>query len=310
MATRFELVLHGADPTRLRAAGEEALDEITRAEGMLSLYRPESEIAHLNARAAREPVRVSPLVFDLLLKARELSNETDGAFDISAGPLTRAWGFVQGVPNRPSGEELERCRSITGMPLVQLEPSDRTVRFHRAGVMIDLGAIGKGYAVDRAIEVLREAGVASALLHAGTSTVCTIGSPPGSGSWKVGIEDPRDQSMPGADNMLVRLQTVASTGREKPQKKLLLELELCDEALSVSSPHGKYFASEGVVYGHVVDPRNGMPVRSSATAVVVLPSATESDALSTALLVLGEKGLSKLVRIRPGIRLWLEGATA
>ena len=177
MATRFEIVLHGDNPASLRAAGEEALRLVEELDDQLSLFRPGSEIARLNARAACEPVRVTPGVFALLQHAQKLSEQTDGAFDITVAPLVRCWGFMGGEGRMPSPEEVAEARAKVGMHLVQLNPGDFTVRFAREGVMLDLGAIGKGYAIERAAEVLCEAGVTSALLHGGTSSVQAIGQP-------------------------------------------------------------------------------------------------------------------------------------
>ena len=144
MATRFELVLHGKNADALRAAGEEALAEVDRLENQLSLYRPGSEIAQLNARAAREAVRVSPEVFALLRHAQQLHAETDGAFDITIAPLVRCWGFMGGQGQMPTRAAVETARRLVGMQHVHLNAADRTVRFARDGVMLDLGAIGKG----------------------------------------------------------------------------------------------------------------------------------------------------------------------
>src|SRR2546423_1336850 len=147
MATRFELVLHGDDTIRLRSAGEEALDEIDRLEDQLSLYRAHSEIAELNRRAACQPVKVTPRLFTLLERAKRLSVETDGAFDITIAPLVECWGFMDGSGRLPDQETLAQARARVGMDLVQLDKSNSTVRFLHDGVMLDLGAIGKGYAV-------------------------------------------------------------------------------------------------------------------------------------------------------------------
>src|SRR5258708_28442671 len=190
MATRFEIVLHGPDPAQLRAAGEEALDEIDRLEARLSLFRESSEIAHLNARAAHEPVRVTPALFGLLTHAQQLYRETEGAFDITIAPLVRCWGFMKGSGQVPDANDLASARLRVGMNLVVLKPADRTVRFSRPGVMLDLGAIGKGYAIERAADILRDAGVASALLHGGTSSVYALGRPPEAEFWSVAIEHP------------------------------------------------------------------------------------------------------------------------
>src|SRR5689334_19310390 len=234
MATRFEIVLYGDNPVALRAAGEEAIEEIHRFEAQLSLYRPSSEIAHVNARAAREPVRVTPAVFTVLERAQKLSSESSGAFDITIAPLVRCWGFMGGAGKFPSTEELAEARTKVGMHLVHLNRQDFTVRFAAEGVMLDLGAIGKGYAVDCASEVLREAGVTSGLLHSGTSTVAAIGAPPGENSWKVAITNPSDR----AEQALPRPLT-DSAGDLSEAQKPIITVDLKDESLSVSAVWGK-----------------------------------------------------------------------
>src|SRR5215831_260933 len=190
MATRFEIVLPGENAAALRAAGEEALHEIDRLEAQLSLYRPASEIALVNVRAAKEPVRVTPSLFALLEHAQRLHAETGGAFDITIAPLVRCWGFMGGTGHMPHAKELAEARAKVGMNQVRLSAQDSTVRFAREGVMLDFGAIGKGYAIERAVEVLREAGVTSALLHGGTSTIFALGHPPEAEFWQVALEQP------------------------------------------------------------------------------------------------------------------------
>ena len=277
MATRFELVLHGENATRLRAAGEAALKEIERLEAQLSLYRPSSEIARVNTSAAREPVCVSPSVFRLLQHARQLQQESGGAFDITVAPLVRCWGFMHGNGRLPTSTEIDEARARSGMAHVILDEENFSVRFDREGVMIDLGAIGKGYAIDCATDILREAGVASALLQGGTSTVYAIGAPPDADGWKIAIEPP--------------------PGQPRQETSVMLR----DNALSVSAVWGKSFAAEGRKFGHVIDPRTGWPVNNAVLAAVVLPSATETDALSTALLVLGLEGYKAISGLRPGM---------
>jgi thiamine biosynthesis lipoprotein len=270
MATRFEIALWGGSEAHLRAAGQEALHEIERLERQLSLYRPDSDIADLNARAAGEPVPVDPRLFDLLRRAARLTKETGGAFDITIAPLLRAWGFLGGSGQMPVDAAVEAAREIVGMHLVELNEAECTVRFRREGVMLDLGAIGKGYAIEQAADILRASGIGGALLHGGTSTIQAIGTQPDGSPWPVAIHHPLQ-----ADQHLA----------------ILL---LRDRALSVSAVHGKSFVLDDLRYGHVLDPRIGRPVQGALLSAVLCPSATDSDALSTALLVRGESFLGAL----------------
>ena len=291
MATRFEVALSGGEPASLRAAGEEALDEISRVESRLSLYRGDSEIAAINRHAGRQPVRVSQEVFNLLRQAARLSAETGGAFDPTIAPLMRCWGFMTSTGSRPTNEQLETARSLTGMSRVILSEDDLTVRFEQEGMMLDLGAIGKGYAIERAMEFLREAGMTSALLHGGTSTVAALGSQPDGSPWRVALEEPHDAPD-------------AIPDPNRPQGVLGV-VDLQNESLSVSAIWGRAFRAEATTYGHVIDPHTGQPVRTALLAAVVTPSATESDALSTALLVRGFSALEHLLAQRANLRAYL-----
>ncbi len=298
MATRFEIVLHGEGEVALRAAAEEALDEIQRLDAQLSLYEPTSDIRHINRRAAAEPVRVEPELFRLLQHAERLCRETGGAFDITVGPLVRCWGFMRGTGRLPASEALAEAREKVGMHNVILNGNESTVRFAHDGMMLDLGSIGKGYALERAAELLLEAGVTSAILHGGTSTVHAIGVPPDAEVWKVALPQPDFAH-----------QTVAfgPTGFPADATDLLAVVPLKDEAMSVSAVWGKAFEADGRVYGHVIDPRKGGPVESALMAAVVSSSATESDAFSTALLTLGSSGHEQIGTLRDGLRTLLVG---
>ncbi|MCX8052474.1 MAG: FAD:protein FMN transferase [Armatimonadetes bacterium] len=268
MATRFEIVLEDGDHTRLRAAGEEALAEIEMLDRQLSRFRPDSDVSLINAYAAERPAKVEPRLFDLLKCAVEISGATYGAFDVTVAPLMKEWGFGSGGCRIPNQDELARARSLVGMHHLILDRSCFTVHFDKPGVEIDLGAIGKGYAIDRAFEILKELGVTHALLHGGTSTVYAIGD------WQVGIP---------------------TWGSESP-----INFPLSNCALSVSAVHGRSFTANGREFGHVINPSTGEPISYSGRAVVWGPSATYCDALSTALLVLGEEWLPELTSRFPG----------
>ncbi len=267
MACRFELILEGDDPVRLRSAGEEALTEIERLDAELSRFKPSSNVSWINAGAAKTPVKVDPQLFELLQLACGLSYWTDHAFDITIGSLMRLWGFGQAECRVPTVAEVEEVRKFVGVEHILLDSESCTVQFDLPGVEIDLGAIGKGYAVDQAVEVLRSAVINRALLHGGTSTVFALGE------WRVGLGD---RSIANANGNV--------------HKSIVLR----DSALSVSAVYGRSFESHGHCYGHVIDPRTGVPVNRNSLAAVWGPSATYCDALSTALLVLGSEWLSEM----------------
>jgi len=283
MATRFELLLYGDEPVRLRAAGEQALQEIERLERQLSFYRPDSEISWINSRAAEAPVRIDPRVFHLLLRCANLTEKTRGAFDVTIGPLMRAWGFAGGSPRVAQPSELAAVRKAVGMKNVELCEEDFTIRFKRRGVELDLGGYGKGYAIERAIDILRENGVTSALLHGGTSSIFALGAPPLEAGWKIALSAPLNNG-------------------EKPT------VELNNTGLSVSAAHGKWFNVDGCMYGHVLDPCTGAPARGALAAAVTGPSPSDCEALSTALLVLGHSWVPAMKLSFPGYQAFIASA--
>jgi thiamine biosynthesis lipoprotein len=220
-------------------------------------------------------------VFALLLKARELWEQTEGALDITVGPLMRCWGFWGASGALPEPEAVETALASVGQSKLQLDPDRRTVRFEQKGMTVDLGAIGKGYAIDRAVELLRDSGVLSALLHGGTSTAYAMGVPPHQSAWRTAVR--------------ITAQS-AATAVQPP------EVPLEDEALSVSAAAEKSFTVNGRTFGHVIDPRTGWPCDRAELSLVVLPDAVEADAWSTALMVLGADGLERFERSFPGMR--------
>jgi thiamine biosynthesis lipoprotein len=280
MATRFELVFPSVSDApaadRLHAVGEESLAEVARQEARLSAYRADSDIAWINAHASDRAVKVEPGLFALLTRCLALSEATAGAFDITVGPLMRVWQFAGagtgGAHPLPSAGLIADARVRVGYQHVRLDPDACTIRFDRAGMSIDLGAAGKGHAIDLAAGVLRAQGVTSALLHGGTSSVHAVGAPPDGPVWTIAWDTPR--------------------GRHR--------FPLCDAALSISAAHGKAFTHDGRAYGHVIDPRTGWPSAGANSALVTGPGSLECDAISTALLVLGAGWLPTLRARFPG----------
>jgi len=293
MGTRFELALVGADPAQLRAAAEEALEEVKLLDQRWSAFRVDSEVGGLNRRAAREPVRVEPRLMNLLDRARALGIVTGGALDPAVGALMAAWGFRGGPPRVPTAEDLARTRACSGMDKVRLDRRRCTVRYLVPGLQLDLGAVGKGAALDAAVDICRSAGVSAGLLHAGTSTIIAFGEPSPGRGWRVGI--PR----PEAARAGCRAVDLRSGTRDAA---VWGEVVLQDQALAISAGWGRTMIHNGRTHAHVLDPRTGRPVDRTLMAAVLAPNGFEADAFSTALLVGGESLQAHLAESRPAWR--------
>lgn len=259
MGTRFELVLAGDDPVRLRGAGEEALREVEEVDRRLSLFRRDSLLAHVNRTAATGPVRLDADTFELFALADRVARASDGAFDPTVAPLMRALG-LHGDESTAPALEWGRARAALGWrEAVRLDPPARTVHFTRPDTTVDLGGIAKGHGLDLAAAALRECGVSCALLHGGTSTVVALGAPPGRPGWRVAV----------------------GPGEAAPVALLR------GDCLSVSTPTGRVAPGPTGEEHHVLDPRTGAGIGAGGArlAATLAPTAALADAWSTALLV-------------------------
>ncbi|MGE5486584.1 MAG: FAD:protein FMN transferase [bacterium] len=266
MGTTYGVTLYGYDRERMLSAVEAAADELYRLDRMLSNYRPDSELSKVNRLAGEQPVRVSAELFKLLEKCMDVSRRSEGAFDISVGPLMKVWGFYRGSGRVPADAQVREALEKVGYQKIVLNPSDRTVRFSQPGMELDPGGIGKGYAVDRVIEVLKDNGITSALVTSGGSSIYALGSPNGGNDgWPVKIRDPK---RPGA--------TVA-------------DLQLKDESMSTSGSYEKFFEADGKIYSHVMDPRTGYPAQGMLSVSVVAPSTLDSEAWTKPFFILGRQ---------------------
>ncbi|MDH7502464.1 MAG: FAD:protein FMN transferase [Verrucomicrobiota bacterium] len=282
MNARFEIVAHGESEPALRAAAEAALDEIDRLERQISRHRPDSEIALVNREAWRRPVRVSPNVFELLERTRLLWHESGGVFDPTTLPLLECWRKAVLESRTPANAELERATKSVGMDKVELRKVDRAVRFAVPGMSLDLGAIGKGYAIDCAVEVLRENNVTSAFIQGGTSSAHGIGRPPDQGGWRVGISNP-----------------MRPAPRAESGAGFVAEVTLHDQSLGVSAVPGLDGKRDPGGIARIVNPLSAKPNMTAVLAAVAAKSATDADALSTAVLAGGEECLKRLRLIKP-----------
>src|SRR5258708_20461302 len=271
MGTTFEVYLYAPDRERALELFEAAFDEIERVEQALSNYRSSSELSRINAIAADAPVVTDPEVFALLERAFDYSRQSDGAFDVTVGKLMKAWGFFRGAGHYPSNEELARAREETGWQRVKLDPRARSAFFLTRGIELDLGGIGKGYALDCVARVLRDAGVTAPLINSGSSSIYAIGAPPGKAGWPVRVSDPLDRT------------------------RILSTILLKDQSLSTSGSYEKFFQLNGRTYCHIMDPRSGRPVEGVLQTSVIAPQTTASAALSTAVFVMGPERSARLL---------------
>jgi FAD:protein FMN transferase len=272
MATTFEIAIPYGTPNAMDA-GAAALDRIDEIEDQLTVYRDRSEVAQLNRD--RSAV-VEQNLFELLQQCASLTNETTGAFDAAAGSLIKCWGFYKREGRVPNRIELTTAMHQSGFRHVVLDAANRRVKLNRPGVELNLGAIGKGYALDQAAEVLRNAwGIRSALLQGGGSSVLALGVPPTEErGWQVAIRHPSDDA------------------------RTLGSVYLVDRALGTSAATYQSFEYNGKSYGHVLDPRSGRPADQVRSASCLASSAAEADALSTAFFVTGEDWTREFCRSR------------
>src|SRR5215472_12831478 len=194
MATDYTIVAYGKDRDYLAEVINEAFEQIDRLDAQMSNYKPESELSRINREAYGHAVLVEPGLFRLIQDAVRHGEETQGAFDITVGPLMKAWGFFRGQGRVPSPQEIRDVLKDVGYGHVHLDVERRTIHFDEPGIELDLGAKAKGYAVDRAVEILKENGISSALVSSGTSSIYALGAPPGERGWKINLRDPFDGS--------------------------------------------------------------------------------------------------------------------
>lgn len=258
---------------------QEAFDLVDNLEAQLSAYRPSSEVSRINAAADCNPFPVEPQLLQLLNQAKQLSIETDGAFDITGAPYGRAWGFFDRQGRIPDHDEIAAIKSITGSRLLDIDLEMGTLHFRRSGVEINLGSIGKGYALDRAADLLRGNGIRDALLHAGFSTIMAVGDAPNSPSmgWSVGIQHPLN-----------------------PDQNFAI-LQLVDSALATSGSGEQGFVVDEKRFGHIIDPRTGYPARDRLLSSAVAPTGALADALSTAFFVMDTEEIQTYCDSHPGV---------
>jgi thiamine biosynthesis lipoprotein len=278
MACDFSVIMNPGPTDHIEAAGS-VLELVHSIEGWLSIYKAESQLSRINQHAARDPQTVRGDLFELLIQAKTLFERTEGAFDLASGALTALWKSCRRDERIPNAAEIAECLEKSGMQHVELRPENLTVTFHREGIVLDPGAIGKGFALDEGVSRLldQEAGPKSFLLHGGHSSLKAVGGHHGHPGWPVGIGNPLFTNQ--------RLGT----------------LLLCNNAMATSGSNIQFYRHEGRRYGHILDPRTGWPIDGMLSVTVLAPSAAIADALSTAFFVMGIEKARVCCENWPGI---------
>lgn len=277
MGTEFEIFLYAPEAGGAGELFEQAFAEVERVESNLSSFRATSELSRINREAGRGEVTTDPETFALLRLAGDYGRATGGAFDITVGSLIAVWAAARRQARRPSRLELAPALATTGWRHLQLGAARRTVLFAVPGLTLDLGAIGKGYALDRVARLLASAGVESALIGSGQSTYRALGAPPRRAGWRINL-DPADGSSLRPRVQWLRNGALSTSGR---------------------GPAAGDHAAPGEA-GHIFDPRHGLPATAFSRVTALADDATEADMLSTALFVAGSVAAPALLERFPG----------
>jgi len=268
MGTVFEIAAYDRSSEHASQAIEKAFQEIVRLDDLMSNYKSDSALSHLNRSAHFHAERVPSDLYAVIDQAVQFSRLSEGKFDISIAPLVNLWKAALRGEGTPSLAQQEDVRGCVGYEKIELTPPDR-ISFRSSCLQLDLGAIGKGYAVDRAAEVLHSLGIRDALINAGGSTILAMGSPPDQTAWLVHLRDPSNK----IDPQVMLKDGSVSTSEQTPPGLL-----------------GNDSA------GHIIDPNTGMPLKTVFAVSAVSRTATVSDALSTNLLLLGPTKGKALVK--------------
>ena len=280
----FSRVVVIADSERAAKRCLEAAFEVQRRiEELMSYHRDDSELSKVNREAADKPVPVNPMTFEVLQKSVGFSRLTDGAFDVTVGPLVDLWKAAGEANEPPTEQALAEARAKVGYDKLILDEKNMTVRFAVRGMRIDLGGIGKGYAVDKSVEAMKKKGATGGMVDLGGNIRC-FGKPPRKQEhWKIGLQDPN------------------VSPDEMDSAKILMVLAITDQSVATSGDYRRFVNVQGAKQSHIIDTTSGRGAGKLVSDTIIAPDATTADALSTAVNVLGpEKGLALIERL-PGI---------
>ena len=277
MGTAFRIVLFAPDKTTADAAAKAAFARIKQLDGIMSDYNPHSELSRLSSSGPSEVgLPVGDDLWRVLSRAQSLAAETDGAFDVTVGPLVQLWRRARRNKKMPAAERLAQARRSVGYRHVRLDPRRHAARLMRGGMRLDLGGIAKGDAADQALAVLARRGVTRALVDA-SGDVAVGDPPPGKTGWRIGVA-PLD----------------------KPQGPPSRTLVLARSAVATSGDAFQYVELDGVRYSHILDPRTGLGLTTRSSVTVIAPDGLTADSLASAVSVLGPREGLKLIAKKQG----------
>jgi FAD:protein FMN transferase len=281
MGTLCRIICYAADPGTAKQASKAAFARIANLDDIMSDYSPTSELTRLNQQSGGPSQKVSPDLFLVLSEAQQVSEMTDGAFDVTVGPVVKLWRRARRRRELPDPARLAQVLSAVGFRKLQLSAESQSVRLVEPGMALDLGGIAKGYAADEGLRVLRQSGLSRALVAAGGDIVVG-GPPPGTEGWTIGVS-PLEPS------------------------KSAMHLLLSEAAVSTSGDAEQFVEIGGKRYSHIVDPKTGIGLIGHRSVTVVAPKGIISDSLATALCVMGPaRGLAIVDSLKERAALFVE----
>jgi thiamine biosynthesis lipoprotein len=276
MNTIAKIIAVAHDEKTAQTAINAAFAEIYRLEKLMNRFDANSQLSLVNRTAAKEPVKVDPALFDILQKSIDYSKLTDGAFDITVGPLADMWRKCAEANSMPSAQQLADVKKIIGYDKIILDANDYSVKLTAEGMRLDLGGIAKGFAADKAVAIMKNCGAAGGLVDLGGQIGC-FGSTQTGGKWLIGIRNPSKDA----------------------ENKILMKLELTDMAVSTSGNYERFYKIAGKKFSHIFNPQTETSADIISSDTVICPDGTQADALSTAVNVLGAaKGLELIEKLQ------------
>lgn len=278
MGTIYKIEVYDNDISKAEKAISQAFKEIRDCDKILSDYRKDSELTKVLEEASSHPVKVSDYFFEITERSIYFSKITNGLFDITVQPLVDLWGFKNKEFKKPTDLQIKKVKEFVGYKNIILDSQNKTIFIKDPRVKMDFGAIGKGFAVDKALKILKKNNIKSAFIDS-VSNQYYLGTPPNNKYWKVGIKDARNN------------------------QKIIKYLYLKDKTVSTSGDYEQFFIENGQRFTHIINPITGYPIKEAIASTIISDNATDADALSTSVLLLNEKQSNDLIKLFPNSKL-------